>query len=207
MPESEYEPRRARRAKIALAIAAALTIAAVGGGAAFAMTSAAVVAEHEAESGQLVELPAVTETPPTAAPPSSDAPADGAEASAGDAGESDASPDAGFPIYDADTDIATIPRPADDPDPANTEIWLTQQRIIAQCMREQGFEYRYTAYWLVPGDQLANRDDALGNQPYVGGSAYSLAIGGDTGGGDDYRWEDAGCTGYAVHVTGMDDAH
>ena len=23
----------------------------------------------------------------------------------------------------------------------------------------------------------------------------------------EYRWEDAGCVGYAVHVTGMDDAH
>jgi hypothetical protein len=198
MPESEYEPRRARRAKIALAIAAALTIAAVGGGAAFAMTSAAVVAEHEAESGQLVELPAVTETPVTAV-----APTDGAEAP-DDASGSNASADAGFPVYDADTDIATIPRAADDPDPANTEIWLTQQRIIAQCMREQGFEHRYTAYWLVPGDQLANRSDALGNPS---GDDYLLALWGDTGAGDDYRWEEAGCHGYAVHVTGMDDAN
>lgn len=198
MSESEYEPRRARRAKITLAIAAALTVAAVGGGAAFAMTSAAVVAEHEAESGPLVELPSATPPPPTAVPPT-----DGAEAPAGASG-SNASADAGFPIYDADTDIATIPRAADDTDPANTEIWLTQQRIIAQCMREQGFEHRYTAYWLVPGDQLADRDDALGNPS---GDDYLLALWGDTGAGDDYRWEEAGCHGYAVHVTGMDDAN
>ncbi|GAA2453870.1 hypothetical protein [Agromyces soli] len=197
MPESEYEPRRARRAKIALAIAAALTIVAVGGGAAFAMTSAAVVAENEAQAGQLVELPAVTPAAPTAAPPT-----DGADDDAG-SGVSDASADAGFPVYDADTDIATIPRAAEDPDPANTEIWLTQQRIIAQCMREQGYEHRYTAYWLVSGDP-ALIQDALGNPS---SDEYTLALWGDTGGGDEYRWEEAGCHGYAVHVTGMDDAN
>ncbi|MCM3658828.1 hypothetical protein M3147_16345 [Agromyces mediolanus] len=197
MPEPEYEPRRARRAKIALAVAGALTIAAVGGGAAFAMTSAAVVAEHEAEAAQLVELPPVTAAPPTEVPPT-----DGVEAPAG-AGVSDASSDAEFPVYDADTDIATIPRPADDPDPANTEIWLTQQRIIAQCMREQGFEHRYAAYWLASGDPVLIRD-ALGNPS---SDEYLLALWGDTGAGDDYHWEEAGCHGYAVHVTGMDDAN
>lgn len=197
MPESEYEPRRARRAKIALAVAAVATVAAVGGGAAFAVSSASVIADHDAESGPLVELPAVTPAPPTAVTDvTGDEPI---------GGESTATADAGFPIYDADTEIATIPRPANDPDPANTEIWLTQQRITAQCMRDQGFEYRYTAYWLVDDPVAASAN--LGNPPYVEGSAYSLAIGGDSGAGDDYRWEDAGCTGYAVHVTGMDDAN
>ncbi|WP_448006718.1 hypothetical protein [Agromyces bauzanensis] len=33
------------------------------------------------------------------------------------------------------------------------------------------------------------------------------AMYGDTGAGAAYRWQDAGCSGYATHVTGNDNMH
>ena len=38
-------------------------------------------------------------------------------------------------------------------------------------------------------------------------AAARLALDGDTGGGADYHWDDAGCWGYAVHVMGNDNNH
>jgi hypothetical protein len=37
--------------------------------------------------------------------------------------------------------------------------------------------------------------------------AVNFALFGETGGGADYRWEQAGCHGYATHVTGNDGNH
>jgi hypothetical protein len=106
------------------------------------------------------------------------------------------------PIYDASTDIATIPRPPADwsaDQLANAEIWLTQSAIIGDCMLEKGYEYHFTPSW-------------QGSTPWKFADqapSEALALWGptDRGLGDDYDWRDAGCQGYAVHVTGMDDAH
>ncbi|BDZ65065.1 hypothetical protein [Agromyces mangrovi Wang et al. 2018] len=107
------------------------------------------------------------------------------------------------PIYDASTDISTIPRPpADWPasELEGAEIWLAQQGITADCMLEQGFAYEFTPSWLrtqfSPTAWPAYSDE------------YDLALWGpNLASGADYDWRNAGCVGYAVHVTGMDDAN
>lgn len=112
------------------------------------------------------------------------------------------------PRYDASTDIATIPRPpADWPasEVASHDAWLQQQEIIADCMLEQGFDYTYTPFYLVPPGYdwgTENSDDDIR-------SPKGIALGGspDQGLGEDYDWRNAGCHGYAVHVTGMDNAN
>ncbi|HYI34903.1 MAG TPA: hypothetical protein VEX88_15700 [Glaciibacter sp.] len=110
--------------------------------------------------------------------------------------------------YDASTDIATIPRPpAEWPADqlANAEVWLTQQSIIADCMLEKGFEYVFVPYWTFPDKYTP------GNENWDGdfSSPKGIALDGepDRGLGDDYDWKEAGCHGYAVHVTGMDNAN
>jgi hypothetical protein len=220
--DAERNRRRpaAGRARIALIITGAVTVVALGTGATLAATATAFLVEHEAESS-LVEYSSPTEqtTSPTIEPsasavvPSPTAPTAPAAPAAPPAEAQPARSEFGIPFFDASTDIATIPRPADDHDPASTEIWLTQQGIIADCMLEKGFEYRFTVYWLIPPEApLEARIAALGGVP--AGTAEFAALHGVTEFGPDdpavapeYRWEDAGCHGYAVHVTGMDDAH
>ena len=40
-----------------------------------------------------------------------------------------------------------------------------------------------------------------------GKAAWTAAMYGDAGSAAAYRWEDAGCSGYATHVTGNDNMH
>jgi hypothetical protein len=110
--------------------------------------------------------------------------------------------------YDASTDIATIPRPPAEwtvDQVANAEVWLTQQSIIADCMLEKGFEYVFVPYWTYPDKYTP------GNENWDGdfSSEKGIALDGepDRGLGVDYDWKEAGCHGYAVHVTGMDNAN
>ncbi len=115
-----------------------------------------------------------------------------------------------IPVYDASTDIATIPRPpAEWPESelANAEVWLEQKGIIGDCMAEQGYEYLFTPWWLVPpGERLPTYPENSGGDFR---SPAGIALNGepDRGLGDDYDWRTAGCIGYAVHVTGMDNAN
>ncbi|WP_438854209.1 hypothetical protein [Agromyces sp. M3QZ16-3] len=205
-----------RRALVALVVAGAATMVAIGTGATLAATAAVSLLEHEAESSAARD-PGASIRP---AAPAVDSDVD-VVTSTPTVPSPEATPTAtplapsefGFPVYDASTDIATIPRPVDDSDPAHTEIWLTQQGIIADCMLEQGFDYVFTAYWLVPSDPAAQRAMiGLGNAR-PGTVEFEALYGVPEFGPDDpdvapaYRWEDAGCVGYAVHVTGMDDAH
>lgn len=213
--DAERNRRRpaAGRARIALIITGAATVVALGTGATLAVTAATSLMDHEVESAAAGErLASIAEALPTVEP---DATAVQPSATALPAEAQPAQNEFGFPIYDASTDIATIPRPADDPDPANTEIWLAQQGIIADCMLEEGFDYRFTVYWLVPPGSLITweqRSAALG-EAEIGTAEFAALHGVSEFGPDDpavapeYRWEDAGCHGYAVHVTGMDDAH
>ena len=111
------------------------------------------------------------------------------------------------PPFDVNTDIDTIPIPADlsADEVANTKIWLTQQSIMAQCMGEKGFHYTYSVWWW-PGELHAGGRPAEGEGP---GTAFWVSLWGedDQPLGVDYDWKQAGCHGYAVHVTGMDDAN
>jgi len=77
--------------------------------------------------------------------------------------------------------------PIPEPDPnalTEEEEWAAFQEVIRTCMAEKGF-----------GDF----DDGTG--------AWWDAMYGDAGTGAAYRWEDAGCHGYAVHVSGNDNMH
>ena len=77
--------------------------------------------------------------------------------------------------------------PVPEPDPnamTEAEEWATFQDVIRACMAEKGF---------------GEFDD--------GTDAWRDAMFGDAGTGAAYRWEDAGCDGYAVHVMGNDNMH
>ena len=75
--------------------------------------------------------------------------------------------------------------------------------LVTQCMAEAGFDWRAV---------ITVRDGIFSGVEftYVGDidpslqAGFTLALSGDTGGGDYYDWADAGCWGYAVHVTGND---
>ena len=116
--------------------------------------------------------------------------------------EPEPEPEPGYPVYDADTDVKTLDLSGlpegDSID--NARIWVQQQGIIADCMAEQGYHYTFTLSW--------ERDGSL-PAPYVepGTTEWYALYGSPDNVGDAYRWQDAGCVGYAVHVTGMDDAH
>ncbi|GAA1798427.1 hypothetical protein [Agromyces neolithicus] len=78
---------------------------------------------------------------------------------------------------------APIPEP--DPNaPTEAEDWAAFQEVIRSCMTEKGF---------------GEFDD--------GTQAWWDAMYGHAGAGAAYRWEDAGCSGYATHVTGNDNMH
>lgn len=79
----------------------------------------------------------------------------------------------------------SAPLPEPDPSaPTEAEEWAAFEEAIRSCMTEQGF---------------GEFDD--------GTDAWWDAMYGDAGTGAAYRWEDAGCSGYATHVTGNDNMH
>ncbi|TFC94465.1 MULTISPECIES: hypothetical protein [Cryobacterium] len=88
---------------------------------------------------------------------------------------------------------------------ANGREWVETQTITAACMKDKGFVYTFEPFWdrdsavlpLMWEDTLSASERA----------AARLALDGDTGGGADYHWDDAGCWGYAVHVMGNDNNH
>jgi hypothetical protein len=75
--------------------------------------------------------------------------------------------------------------------------------LVTQCMAEAGFDWRAVVLQTdgtfsgVEFTHVGDIDPALQ-------AGFTLALDGDTGGGDYYHWADAGCWGYAVHVTGND---
>ncbi|GAA1788508.1 hypothetical protein [Agromyces lapidis] len=79
----------------------------------------------------------------------------------------------------------SAPLPEPDPEALTwEEAAAVYQAEVDACMTEHGFGV----------------DDD-------GTAAWELAMWGDTGAGAAYRWEDAGCAGYATHVTGNDNMH
>lgn len=103
-------------------------------------------------------------------------------------------------VYDHTTDPALIEYPASltGDELANAKLWVTQRIITAQCMAEKGFDYTFKFH-----QETSPKDPQ--KAPYPVGSAGFEALYGtnptDTG---TYDWENAGCDGYAVHVTGQD---
>jgi hypothetical protein len=94
--------------------------------------------------------------------------------------------------------------PVPEPDPAAPtprDIQRTFQLAIQTCMTEKGFEY------LVPDLMFSGAETMPSGLTEGEVAAWKLAMWGDTGLGSAYRWEDAGCSGYATHVTGQDNMH
>lgn len=128
-----------------------------------------------------------------------------------------ATPDAGEPVspasgvdysqtpegwFDATTDPASIViPPTNEWGETNTGIWEAQQQIIAKCMADQGFWYAWT------NDRSKILDPLFGMVMSESSDAAFLARWGTNPDDQPYDWKLAGCHGYAVHVTGMDDAH
>ncbi|MFF2277046.1 hypothetical protein [Agromyces sp. NPDC058126] len=98
----------------------------------------------------------------------------------------------------------------DDPDlPTPREKWLAYDDVIRQCMGDKRLEYLYSEFWnpdyVTPDPFDVDPQDAMPDDLTPEQEAeWTLALGGDAGTGSAYRWEDAGCSGYATHVTGRD---
>lgn len=161
-----------------------------------APTSSSAVADPVGTPSQNLVVGANGEdTPPTSTATESPEPIE-------DASELDVS--AGPRIYtvaDERSDVV-IPGSITGAERANAEIWVDQQFITATCMAEQGYPYEFMMWWERGSDP---KGLVRLNQSY--GADEQLALWGDTGAGADYHWEDAGCVGYSVHVTGQDNNH
>jgi hypothetical protein len=92
-------------------------------------------------------------------------------------------------------------------DQAHAREWLETQSLTDACMSDKGFDgYTYYAYWnLAEGAQFPPSWITPLSQSER--AAANLAEYGNTGGGADYHWDDAGCWGYAVHMMGNDNKH
>lgn len=87
------------------------------------------------------------------------------------------------------------------PSRADQRAWLEFQQVVRECMTVAGQEYGYWEWWN-PGDESSNRFPPMpADLTAVEATAWEAALRGSPS-GDPFRWEDAGCWGYAVHVTG-----
>ena len=111
-------------------------------------------------------------------------------------------------IFDVNTqDNYELPADMSPEDQSNAHTGMQTDAITALCMQEAGFAYTYTPYWAHNRATDGYPVSWLNSVPESERAAADLALDGDTGGGADYHWDDAGCWGYAVHTMGNDDAH
>ncbi|MDJ0323045.1 hypothetical protein QMG61_04610 [Cryobacterium sp. PH31-AA6] len=88
---------------------------------------------------------------------------------------------------------------------ANGRGWVKTQTITAACMKDKGYAYTFEPFWEREGAVVPVMwENTLPTSERAGAH---LALDGDTGGGADYHWDEAGCWGYAVHVMGNDNNH
>lgn len=176
-----------------LVVAAGAVFVGVAGAEAAADDARSIAAVEEA-AANLENLPPVEPVVPATAP--ADA---GAPASPADSVDYSRTPEG---WYDATTDPADVVIPeVDEWGEVNDGIWEAQQQLTAKCMAEQGFWYAWTndrSKVLEEFGPLVLSDD---------NDAARLAKWGTNPSDQPYDWRLAGCQGYAVHVTGMDDAH
>ena len=108
------------------------------------------------------------------------------------------------PEYSPMPPLETAPQPAQEisaqqaeDERAHALEWAEWAGLIDECMAAAGFEeYTYSATDTTatpfPADYTAEQR-----------AAAALALGGSTGAGADYHWEDAGCSGAATHELGI----
>jgi hypothetical protein len=70
--------------------------------------------------------------------------------------------------------------------------WAQMSLLIMQCMASKG-------YWDDPRVMPAPPN----TEPVPWPEGYREALGGSTGSGDAWDWQDAGCGGYAIHELGI----
>ena len=184
------------RRRIGLGIAMSGVLAAAAGGA-FIGVSNAQAAADDARSIEAVAQAAASldELPPVEPVVPADPDADESVSPAADVDYSQ-TPEG---WYDATTDPADIV-PSTDPT-FSDGIWEAQQQITAKCMADQGFWYAWT------NEPSKILDPLFGMVMSESSDAAFLARWGTNPDDQPYDWKLAGCHGYAVHVTGMDDAH
>ena len=76
--------------------------------------------------------------------------------------------------------------------------WLAFQQVVRDCMAGVGQEYLYWEWWSGAGTPGGMPTHLVGEAR----AAWELALYGDSPGGAEYRWEDAGCWGYAAELLG-----
>jgi hypothetical protein len=78
---------------------------------------------------------------------------------------------------------------------AEMTTWYALQDVIRQCMTEQGFEYLEWDWRLDEGPQPAR-------QSWAEGDAWVKALYGADRLNPTGIWQESGCSGYALHITG-----
>jgi hypothetical protein len=110
------------------------------------------------------------------------------------------------PKHDPDdpaSDEPDVSSPGDAlPTAAEQEAWLAFQQIVRECMADARQDYLYWEWWN-PGPDTSNRFPPMpADLTADEAAAWNLALNGNARAGAAYRWKDAGCWGYAVHITG-----
>ena len=117
------------------------------------------------------------------------------------------------PVDDSDSSTVGLDQPANtDPEPellppTDDEMAVIDAHgdLIDGCMADAGFpEYVATTVWDPDFDPTFSWDDDLSEAQQ---QAAFDAMWGDTGAGADYHWDEAGCSGYATHMLGLDNAN
>jgi len=99
------------------------------------------------------------------------------------------------------------PEPSGQPEvipPTDAELasMAEHEQFTVQCMIEAGFPgYVEQNVWDTDYEPVEDWDADFTDAQ---AAAAFIALWGDTGAGSDYRWQDAGCKGYATHMIGAD---
>lgn len=78
---------------------------------------------------------------------------------------------------------------------SDKKTWLALQQVIRQCMADKGFEYLNWEWWM-------GGDPQPKNLSYDAGIAWIVGMYGDAYMNPTGNWEESGCSGYALHITG-----
>lgn len=83
------------------------------------------------------------------------------------------------------------------------QSWLAQQQLVRECMTAESQLYLYYEWWNPAYDRADNSNPAMPVDLSANeAAAWTFALDGETGGGTDYVWQDAGCWGAIVEQLG-----